>query len=160
MTSYPSDSPQSHDPVCKYQGESHPFGYGSLSRTSTSSHWLRHFWARAPLFLAFWPSPVRYSNPPARHRRAKGRWQSREVLGISRMGTSSLYPLRERITKSISLGGSQAPDVRIPGVTATLHTITAIMFTSRLSGVRTCNLHTRSVRSCRESSEPSLFRLR
>ena len=49
--------------------------------------------------------------------------------------------------ESVPLAGSQAPHVRIPGVTAMLHTNTAVMFTSRLRGVKTCNLYTGAVRA-------------
>ena len=66
---------------------------------------------------------------------------------------SSVY----RSAKSISLADNQAFDVRIPGVTAILHTSTAVMFTSRLSGVKTCNLHTRIVHSWGGSDEPGVF---
>jgi len=44
--------------------------------------------------------------------------------------------------ESISSADIQAPHARIPGVTAILQTITAVMFTNRLRGVKTCNLCT------------------
>lgn len=38
IISYPSNSPQPHDPVCKYQSDSHTSGYGFLWGTSGISH--------------------------------------------------------------------------------------------------------------------------
>ena len=143
--SYPSNGPQPHNPVGEHQGDSHPFSYGFLLQTSVAS--LRGIiFGCAPLFLPFRPSPTKYSNPPARRRRARDRWQSREVWEILRMGTSSRCLLHGEGMELISSMGSRVPHVRIPGVTAILHTSTAVIFTSRLRGVSTCSLYIRVAR--------------
>ena len=60
------------------------------------------------------------------------------------METSSRYPLWRNDGSTLQVD-VRAIHVRIPGDRARLHTSTAVMFTSKLSGVKTCNLYTRAV---------------
>ena len=51
---------------------------------------------------------------------------------------------------------SRASHLRIPGEMAMLHIRIAVIFTSRLRGVKTCNLDTGGFRVCGGASEPGL----
>ena len=65
------------------------------------------------------------------------------------METSSRYPLWKNAGSTLQVD-VRAIHVRIPGDRARLHISTAVMFTSKLSGVRTCNLYTGVTRgSCK-----------
>ena len=60
------------------------------------------------------------------------------------MDTSSRCPLRRR-AEPLSTAKNRTLHVRIPGLIATLHTSTAVIFTKRLRGVKTCSLYTKGL---------------
>lgn len=64
----------------------------------------------------------------------------------------SISSIRGEYGVNLSAADGLVAHSRIPGVTMTLHTSTAVIFTNRLRGVKTCNLCTREDRACVESS--------